>query len=58
MTEGHDEEVAAVLTTARQLNLHIAPEDLAAVTAHLGLLLGFAAVVGEPVPEPAPVYRP
>ncbi len=53
-----DDELGAVLTAARQVGLTIAPEDLAAVTAHLALLLGFAAVVGDPVPEPAPVYRP
>jgi len=51
-------EPAAVLTAARQVGLDIAPEDLAGVTAHLALLLGFAAVVGDPLPEPAPVYRP
>jgi len=53
-----DGELAAVLTAARQVGLAIAPGDLAAVSAHLSLLLGFAAVVGDPVPEPAPVYRP
>jgi len=51
-------EPTAVLTAARQVGLDIAQEDLAGVTAHLALLLGFAAVVGDPLPEPAPVYRP
>ena len=53
-----DGESAAVLAAARQVGLSIASEDLAGVTAHLRLLLGFAAVVGDPTPEPAPVYRP
>lgn len=53
-----DGELAAVLAAARQVGLPIAPEDLAAVTAHMALLLGFAEVVGNPAPEPAPVYRP
>ena len=52
------DELAAVLTAAQQVGLAIAREDRAAVTAHLALLLGFAAVVEDPVPEPAPVYRP
>ncbi len=58
VTEGTDNEFAAVLTAARQVSLDIAPEDLAAVTAHLALLMGFASVVADPLPEPAPVYRP
>lgn len=53
-----DGESAAVLAAARQVGLPVAPEDLAGVTAHRRLLLGFAAVVGDPTPEPAPVYRP
>lgn len=58
VAEQTDDELASVLTAARQVGLDIAAEDLAAVTAHLALLLGFAAVVGDPLPEPAPVYRP
>ena len=56
--ESIDGEQAAVRAAARQVGLSIAPEDLAGVTAHLRLLLGFSAVVGDPTPEPAPVYRP
>lgn len=58
VTEATDNQLVSVLTAARQVSLDIAPEDLAAVTAHLALLMGFAAVVADPLPEPAPVYRP
>ncbi len=48
----------AVLGMARAVDLTVPSEDLAAVMAHLALLRGFAAVVGDPASEPAPVYRP
>lgn len=53
-----DDGTAAVLAMARAVDLPVPQEDLAAVTAHLALLRGFAAVVGDPAAEPAPVYRP
>lgn len=56
--EPMDGESAAARAAARQVGLSIAPEDLAGVTAHLRLLMRFAAVVGDPTSEPAPVYRP
>lgn len=46
------------MTAARMVDLVIPPEDLAAVTSHLAVLLEFAAVVGDPLTEPAPVFRP
>ena len=49
---------ADVLAAARLVGLAISPQDLPAVTAHLALLREFAAVVGEPASEPAPVFRP
>ena len=58
MNERTEDELAAALSAARLVGLTIAPEDLAAVTAHLSLLLGFAAVVADPLSEPAPVFRP
>lgn len=53
-----DDATTAVLAAAQLVGLVISPDDLAAVTAHLVLLREFAAVVGEPCPEPAPVFRP
>lgn len=50
-------EDVATLAAARTVGLVIAPGDVAAVTAHLRILRGFAARVGEPVAEPAPVFR-
>lgn len=58
MNERTSDETVAVISAARLVGLPIAPKDLAAVTAHLSLLLGFAAVVADPAPEPAPVFRP
>lgn len=51
-------DTEAVLSAARVVGLAISADDLQAVRAHLALLRGFAAVVGEPGPEPAPVFLP
>lgn len=47
-----------VLAAARAVGLTIPAEDVAAVTAHLSRLRGFAAAIGDPAAEPAPVFRP
>lgn len=49
---------AAVRASARAAGLPVAPVDLPAVTAHLALLLRYAEEIGDPEPEPAPVFRP
>lgn len=51
-------EDADTAVLAHAVGLRITADDLAAVTAHLALLRGFAAVVGEPEAEPAPVFGP
>lgn len=58
MDDRVDHSADPVLAAARAVGLVIPPEDVAAVTAHLVLLRGFAAVVGDPDPQPAPVFRP
>ncbi len=58
MADSSAVETEAVVTAARLVGLTISSDDLEAVKAHLALLRGFAAVVGEPSPEPAPVFRP
>ena len=58
LADNSNDATTGVLAAARLVDLAITPDDLAAVTAHLALLRGFATVIGEPDPEPAPVYRP
>jgi len=56
--DGSAVDTETVLTAARLVGLTISSDDLEAVKAQLALLRGFAAVVGEPGPEPAPVFQP
>lgn len=58
MNSDAQDETMQVLAAARSVGLEISPGDLPAVTAHLALLQGFVAVVGDPEAEPAPVFRP
>ncbi len=58
MTEDADIMESAVLAAARLVDLEILDEDVAAVAAHFALLRAFSFVVGEPAPEPAPVFAP
>ncbi|MGI8434850.1 MAG: hypothetical protein ACR2LE_08980 [Nocardioidaceae bacterium] len=58
MDDSPDTASSIVLSAAEMVGLTISPADLPAVTAHLALLRGFAAVVGAPEPEPGPVFRP
>lgn len=58
MDDSPDDAQTGALAAARLVGIAISPGDLAAVTAHLALLRGFTTVVGEPDPEPAPVFLP
>lgn len=49
---------ASVRAAAHAAGLPVEPADLPAVTAHVALLLRYAEEVGDPEPEPAPVFRP
>lgn len=48
----------AVAAAAELANISLSDVDLAAAADHFALLMGFAAVLGDPEEEPAPVFRP
>lgn len=54
----YPDRMAAVLAAADLLDIVLDPGDMPAVVAHFELLMGFADVIGDADPEPAPVFRP
>lgn len=49
---------AAVAAAAQLAQISLSDVDLAAGADHFALLMGFAAVLGDPPEEPAAVFRP
>ena len=58
MTDGSPDPTAAVLAAAAVLGIPLDPDDVPAVAERFGLLMGFAASLGEVDAEPAPVFLP